>query len=95
MGAKGAARTILPILPLDSSFPWSSTTRTSKPGMGLPALPGLICSGGCSFLPTLRSLPACGASAIPDIGEPDSELHQLSMTRAPAPSWEPYFFSRS
>ncbi len=74
-----------------TSFPSSSTTRTSNPGMAFPALPGLVSRGGWSRILVLRSLPAWGTSEMPDSGEPDSDDHQLSMTNAPSAA---YLFNR-
>ncbi len=48
-----------------TSFPSSSTTRTSNPGMAFPALPGLVSRGGWSRILVLRSLPAWGTSEMP------------------------------
>ena len=63
---------------------------TSNPGMGLPADPGLI--GKVLWTSVLvKLLPAVASRASPEIGEPDSEDHQLSMTWAPGAQ----YFSRS
>lgn len=70
---------MFPMVPLGSSSPLSSTTRTSNPGMALPALPGLIPGGGGrGCFESGRAV--SGASARPVIGLPDSVDHQLSMT---------------
>ena len=81
---------MFPIDPAGTSAPESSTMRTSKPGMGLPAEPGFVGRGVISSLAdeeegggALKSWPAAECRARPEMGEPDSEDHQLSMTWAP------------
>jgi hypothetical protein len=68
------------------------THLTSKPGIAFPALPGLMPRGGwSSVMPVVRLLPACGTRATPEMGEPDSDDHQLSTTCAFS---APYSLSR-
>lgn len=84
MGASGIPSTIFPAAPFGTSSPSSSTIRTSNPGIGFPALPGLMAGGASAtaFFPAILSLPAYAASARPVIGDPDSVDHQLSTTCA-------------
>ena len=89
MGARGMPSTMLPIVPRAASLPLSSTIRTSKPGMGLPAEPGLMTRGLWTSV-LVWFLPAAAVNAMPEMGEPDSEDHQLSMTWAPGAQ----YFSR-
>ncbi len=50
--------------------------------MALPADPGLMGKAMVTIL-LAKSFPAEAFKAMPDIGEPDSEDHQLSMTCVP------------
>lgn len=59
--------------------------------MAFPALPGLTGNGAWFRTRVFRSSPACGVRAMPEIGDPDSDDHQLSMTWAAS---APYLFSR-
>ena len=72
---------MFPMVPGGISLPWSSTMRTSKPGMGFPAEPGRM-SRGEGVDGEGKDVPHAGRRAMPEIGEPDSEDHQLSITWA-------------
>ncbi len=83
---------MLPMVPWGASAPVSETMRTSKPGRGLPAEPGRMGRAGVEAGEgLLRDFAAGGWRAMPVMGEPDSEDHQLSMTVALGAQ----YFSRS
>lgn len=85
VGASGAAMTMFPIVPRGTSLPSSSTMRTSNPGIGRPAEPGRMARGW--FDPFLTCRAAWLFNASPEMGDPDSEDHQLSMTSEPGAAY--------